>query len=192
MTNIPVQVQLPQRRRNITHKLGRLYALGYDEVDRFTRLLNKNLGLTKKYSYSKLLEIITTSPDYIKVAELIVDTFELEHDIMAGDNLLEESLKHENKLAWVIDYSEDQLRDWINDKIKVVTKLCGNNQALAIERIEVIMKEDCLLRNIENTNFLISKLNIDNLINSPYKKLLINALIKCTVGYTIRCTGILA
>lgn len=191
MTNVPVQIQLPQRRRNIAQKLGRLYAFGFDEVSRFTDELNKDLNLSRTYSYPKILEIINTSSEYTDEAENIINKIEMGLGITSGDNLLEDSLKHENKLAWVIEYSDEQLVNWVDDKIVEIAKICGNNKSFVDGRIKVMMKEESSLKNIKILDYT-PKLNIDRLNDYKYKRTLISVLIKLTVGYLIRCTGILA
>lgn len=178
---VEVEMHLPQRTLNIVQKLSRLEALsevlGSDEIAGFVKTVSNSIGVKTK-SYKKLIDLLKTNEDYLLIAEKIVDDIETKYVIVTGTNLLQESLNRDNNLAWVIDYNSDQLNTWAKNKIDEIALLCKNNKSVALNSVYLCFTKECERRGKAYPD----SFSIQSTLNSEYKKLLISALIKCSVG----------
>ena len=135
-------------------KLNRLFDLGYNEFSKFKSLVCDKTGVKTK-SLKKIFALCEGNENTLLFAEQIVDNIEVEHGIKAGENLLKKSLKRNNNIAWVTEYDSDQLNEWADNKLEVISILCGNREA-ALNNIYRCFQNECDLRKIKHPETLVS------------------------------------
>jgi len=173
-----ISYKLSGRITNIIHKIGRLNILGHIKTEEILKLISKESGTYCSYfAFVKKLN----DPKYLAIVEHLIDILENNYNINSKEDLSKENLKLENKIAYVLDYDVASLELWVSIKYRKMLSYIGNDSD-TLNFINKLFKEYCVLLCCE-TSEICDQSDLLNILSSNRGKILIDILIKCTVGY---------